>query len=49
MRQLNRWTGFFMLLMVALPLRADVGRDPYQFFFHETFGNYQDELAKARA
>lgn len=38
-----------LLLMVALPLRADVGRDPYQFFFHETFGNYQDELAKARA
>jgi thioredoxin-related protein len=37
------------MLVGASPLaRADVGLDPYQYFFNETFGNFQEELAHAR-
>ncbi len=39
----------WLLAAVATPLHAEVGRDPYKFFFNETFYNLQDELAKARA
>ena len=37
-----------LLTVVALPLQAEVGRDPYKFFFNDTFYNLHDELAKAR-
>ena len=50
MRSSIRIVSMLVLAMaVALPLQADSGRDPYKFFFNETFYNLHDELAKARA
>ena len=50
MRRALSTLGMLLLLTaVTLPLHAEVGRDPYKFFFNETFYNFQDELAKARA
>lgn len=42
---------FFILLNVVFisgTLIADEIRDPYKYFFDETWGNYQEELEKAR-
>ncbi len=49
MRSAVRILCLLLLTAVALPLHAEVGRDPYKFFFNETFNNMQDELVKARA
>jgi thioredoxin-related protein len=39
---------FVLLAMLAMPLQAEQPRDPYQFFFNETFGDFSDELETAR-
>lgn len=39
---------FVLLMILAMPLQAEQTRDPYQFFFHETFGDFSDELETAR-
>jgi thioredoxin-related protein len=38
----------FSTLMLAAQAASTV-RDPYQYFFNETFGDFQEELANARA
>ena len=48
-----RTTRFSSVLFLALVLYgqaaiAAVGRDPYVHFFNETWGNFQEELVKAR-
>lgn len=37
---------FFLLL--ATTVQAASPRDPYKFFFNETWGDYQEELARAK-
>jgi thioredoxin-related protein len=37
----------FLIFYSQAPL-AEVGRDPYVYFFNETWGNFQEELVKAR-
>lgn len=37
-----------LLTMAALPAFASETRDPGQFFFDQTFGDFQEELANAR-
>lgn len=37
-----------LLSLVALQANAGGGRDPYKFFFNETFGNLQEELQRAK-
>ncbi|MBE0509901.1 MAG: thioredoxin family protein [Chromatiales bacterium] len=39
---------FALLMMLAMPLQAELPRDPYQFFFNDTFGDFSDELETAR-
>ena len=39
---------FVLLAVLAMPLQAEQPRDPYQFFFNETFGDFSDELETAR-
>jgi len=36
------------LLLLSYVHAADAPRDPYQFFFNETFGDYSEELGNAR-
>jgi len=47
-----RYTVLLLLVAVAglfnAPLSAAETRDPRDFFFHETFGDFQEELALAR-
>jgi thioredoxin-related protein len=38
-----------LLLSLALPTTASAPRDPYQFFFSETFGDFREELETARS
>lgn len=42
------WLGLLSLLVVQGG-HAATGRDPYQHFFNETFGDFTEELASARA
>ena len=37
-----------ILLLVSSLVSASGPRDPYQFFFNETWGDFSEELAKAR-
>lgn len=37
-----------VLLLLAVPVAADAPRDPGEYFFNETFGNFQEELETAR-
>lgn len=50
--QLSRFVLFILLLIVLLVLfstaNAAVGKDPYVHFFNETWGDFQEELGKAR-
>ena len=39
---------FLALIFYSLASFAEIGRDPYVYFFNETWGNYQEELVKAR-
>lgn len=36
------------LLLVSGVVRAEGPRDPYKFFFNETWGDYHEEIAKAK-
>ncbi len=38
-----------MLLLASSVVRAESPRDPYKYFFNETWGDYKEELAKAKA
>jgi thioredoxin-related protein len=40
---------FASLLIVSTVVEAATGRDPYQYFFNETFGDFSEELQTARA
>lgn len=45
---LSRAMLALLLSLVALQAYAGGGRDPYKFFFNETFGNLQEELQRAK-
>lgn len=50
MKRMARWTSLFSLLVLAVAHTAAAeGRDPYQYFFHETWNDFQEELENARA
>jgi len=38
-----------MICLIPLTAWAAAGRDPYSYFFNETFGNFVEELQQARA
>lgn len=38
----------FVLSALASDALASVGRDPYTYFFNDTFGDFTEELAKAK-
>lgn len=40
---------FFLLFSWISVAQAVTGKDPYTYFFHETWGQFQEELEKARA
>ncbi|MEE8379805.1 MAG: thioredoxin family protein [Gammaproteobacteria bacterium] len=40
--------AFFILVLFSQASIASVGRDPSTHFFNETWGNFQEELVKAR-
>lgn len=40
---------FAFWLLCTSQSQAAVGRDPYTYFFNETWGNFSEELEKARA
>lgn len=40
---------FASWLLCASQLQAAAGKDPYTYFFNETWGNFSEELEKARA
>jgi thioredoxin-related protein len=42
-------TLVFGLFATSLGSAANTGRDPGEYFFQETFGDFQEELAQARA
>lgn len=48
--QHNRFSVFLFFALIAFSQAsfAAVGRDPYTHFFNETWGNMQEELAKAK-
>ena len=47
---IRRWRHLLWLLLLAAPLAlAAAPRDPDTHFFDETFGDFQEELARARA
>ena len=37
-----------LIVLICMPANAASSRDPGEFFFDETFGNFQEELALAR-
>lgn len=39
---------FLFAMLLALPIQAEDSRDPYQHFFHESFGDFSEELEEAR-
>ena len=41
--------GIVVLTLSPLSLHAATGKDPYQYFFNETFGDFSEELQNARA
>lgn len=50
--KLSRQTLFFFTLFISFSLSAiaqsTTPRDPYQFFFNETWGDFSEELANAK-
>ncbi|WP_455367051.1 thioredoxin family protein [Kaarinaea lacus] len=38
-----------LLMLLANQVPASVGRDPYVYFFNESWGDFSEELAKAKA
>ena len=49
-KHLVLWSLILSLLGFSLTVSsADVPRDPHEFFFHESFGDYSEELATAKA
>jgi len=46
--RLFRLVLLFALVSFVGTANAVVGRDPYVYFFNETWGNFQEELAKAK-
>jgi thioredoxin-related protein len=49
-RRLNKmlWFALFCLSLIAMPALADTPRDPGEYFFDQTFGDFTEELAVAR-
>lgn len=47
---MNKLAAFLSVLALSLTtaVHSAETRDPYQYFFNETWGNYQEELANAR-
>lgn len=45
---LNRLVMLILLLLPAGVIAAETARDPYQYFFNETWGEYHEELQHAR-
>jgi len=45
---LSRALLLTLLSLISLQAYAGGGRDPYKYFFHETFGNLQEELQRAK-
>ena len=49
---LHRWlapvSGLLLCVLALEANAAQAGRDPYQHFFNDTFGDFQEELARAR-
>lgn len=41
-------TCLFLLLLISLPAAGGQTRDPGEYFFQETFGDFQEELATAK-
>lgn len=51
MKNKIQFTAIFLLFMALIPLSWAENinvRDPYKHFFHETWGDFTEELAKAR-
>jgi thioredoxin-related protein len=48
--RLTKWSGWMFLgfMLLAVTSRAAEIRDPNRFFFDQSFGNLQDEVAEAR-
>lgn len=46
--QLSRFVILILLLSLFCTANAAVGRDPYVHFFNETWGDFQEELNKAK-
>jgi len=46
--RISRFLIAGFLLIFFSNVSAAVGRDPYAFFFNETWGNFKEELAKAK-
>lgn len=49
MKRLALVIGLFSLLSITSTAWANAGRDPYVHFFNETWGDFSEELAKAKA
>ncbi len=45
LRRILMWP---LLIMLAWPAMAETPRDPYKYFFNETWGDFSEELANAR-
>lgn len=50
MKSRSRLVFALLLALIAFSQvsQAAVGRDPYVYFFHETWGDFQEELSKAK-
>lgn len=52
MNTIQRNFNLALLLLLCLPFAAQsagTARDPYAYFFHDTFGDYAEELEEAKA
>lgn len=47
-RRLSVAIAAFLCILVSGPLGAEIGRDPYAYFFDDTFGDFREELETAR-
>lgn len=49
MKHIFRFAIFLLMTFSVSSVFADVPRDPYKYFFNDTFGDFREELQTARA
>jgi thioredoxin-related protein len=46
---MRNWLAIGLILSLLVPAAQAAGKDPYTHFFNESFGDFKEELAKAKA